>query len=395
MAKKDEIYDICIVGGGASGMTAAIVSKYANPDLSILILEKNDALGKKLRATGNGRCNITNVSADNYIDTLAYFTNLSILPREEDGRIYPNSEDSRDVVNALIGKICDLNIDIVTGVSVTKITKEKDIFSIIMSGSSYSSKKLLIATGGKAAPIYGTTGDGYNLSKNFGHSITKLAPVLTPVECIGDFKTLKGIRSKGILSLELNEEIIFKEQGEIQFTDYGVSGICVFNATRFMKFIGGDGVKPYTLYFNFAPNVDMREFLNDRINKACCDDSGEKVGTILRGLVKEGISKRVSELANIKKSRAISSLSQSEIVNIASIAQRFPLKPVRLKGWKMAQCTSGGITSEEINMNTFESKLVENLYFAGEILDYDGPCGGFNLDYAWHTGTVAGRNMSK
>lgn len=395
MVIKDDIYDICIVGGGASGMTAAIISKYANPDLRVLILEKNDMLGRKLKATGNGRCNITNTNADNYINTLSYFTDLSILPIEEEGRIYPNSEDSRDVINALVGKIHDLNIKVLTSISVVGIKKENDVFNIKTTKSAIISIKVLIATGGKAAPIYGSTGDGYTLSKNLGHSITMLAPVLTPVECNGDYKTLKGIRSKGILSLELNKKIIFQEKGEIQFTDYGVSGICVFNATRFMKFVGGEGLKPYTLYFNFAPNIDMLEYLKDRKNKANSYNSNETVETILRGVVKAGISKRIIELVNIKRDRKISSISQKEIINIANTSQSFPIKPIRLKGWKMAQCTSGGVLSEEINMDTLESKLVDNLYFAGEVLDYDGPCGGFNLDYAWHTGALAGRNMSK
>ncbi|HKK95989.1 MAG TPA: aminoacetone oxidase family FAD-binding enzyme [Anaerovoracaceae bacterium] len=387
-------YDICIIGGGASGMTAAIKAKRENPDLSLVILEKNNLLGKKLKATGNGRCNMTNIDALNYLENLKFFSNLGFVSAVEDNRVYPYSFDSGDIVNLLKDKIVDLNIDIETNASVNDIYKKGDSFYIIYGQKTLLAKKLLISCGGKAAPEFGTTGDGYRFAKEFGHKVTSLAPILVPVECKGEFKHLKGVRAKGYLSL-LNKDIkTFSEYGELQFTDYGVSGICVFNATRFMKFDENKSLNNYMIYFDFAPNVDIFDYLANKIEEALKYNSKEKCKNILRSVVKEKLSNEIIKKAGIKNEKLLKDLTESEIKMINRLLHSYPIKPMKLKGWKLAQCTSGGVDLNEINCLTMESLLCSGLYFSGEVIDYDGPCGGYNLDNSWFTGIKAGESMA-
>ena len=390
----DKVYDICILGGGASGMTAAIKAKETNPNLAIVILEKNEALGKKLKATGNGRCNMTNLKAINYIENMKFFTALGVMSTSEDERVYPYSLDSSDIVLLLKEKLIDMGVEILTEKTVNDIFKDGELFKVSYNHEKVVSKRLLIATGGKAAPVFGTTGDGYRFAKKLGHRVTSLAPILVPIECDGDFIKLKGIRAKGVISLYNKDVKTFSEYGELQFTDYGISGICVFNATRFMKFDESKSLNNYSIYFDFAPNLDIWEHLVSKVENAININSSDKISSLLRSVVKEKLSYEIIKKAGIKHDKLVRELTETDIRRIERLVHEYPIKVHRLKGWKSAQCTSGGIELKEINGSTMESYKCKNLYFAGEILDYDGPCGGYNLDNAWYTGIKAGESMA-
>lgn len=381
--------EICIIGGGASGLVAAIKAKDEAPDASIIVLEKLGEPGKKVAAAGNGRCNLSNINCSGWNRTSDFFSSIGVITRvESEGRIYPYSEDGRDVVRALVRACEKRGVRILTRRQVTAISREimtsaglekdagaKSVFCIkaeFNKPKAYrpgpedgpiivKAEKVLIASGGKSKPKLGTSGDGYGFAKALGHSISPLIPVLTGVETVEDIKDmgLSGVRQKVRLSL-LNSEgaEIFQEDGEIQFTDYGISGICVFDMSRFLteKDLSG-----YRINVDFAPDFS-EEYLSTLEKES------------LSSMVKAPLAKVISECKDLKT---------------------FPLIPKKLMGWDMAQVTRGGVPLSEVNEETGESILVTGLYFSGEMLDRDFRCGGYNLEHAWETGIRAGIAMGK
>lgn len=365
-------YDVAIIGGGASGLAAAIELKSLSPELEVVVIEKNDSLGRKIRATGNGRCNITNKNANGYIEIMKWLLRIGVMTRSCDSDlVYPYSESAADVVELLTDRVNELGIDVLLGTSVGEINGEGpfDIFKYEGNGLKelVQADKVILAMGGKAGPEFGTTGDGYAISRSFGHSIVTPIPVLAGVECEDWDKSLAGIRAKGVVSLFNNEDKIFEESGEIQFTKTGLSGICIFNMTRFMRYNRAEGetLDQFQVKINLFPEGDVRELLSI---------SGRE--DALRTVLKK-------ELAEYVMKQGIDSIHELTFV------------PSAIKGWKDAQATAGGVDLGEINPDTCESRLVSGLYITGELLDYDGPCGGFNLSNAWLTGLKAARHISE
>lgn len=374
--------DICIVGGGASGMTAAIYAKEANPGLDILILEKKNQMGKKILASGNGKCNLSNVNCENVQQTLDFFGRLGVYTRtDSEGRIYPYTEESRAVLDALKNRIDQLGIQVRTSAEVLEIEKKKE-FILHLNTGTIQAKKVLIACGGKAGPQFGTTGDGYRLAKAFGHRVEKPVPVLTAVEVKENMEKLAGIRVKGAVSLSYKDEIIFEEKGEIQFTKTGISGICVFNLSRYLLIPEGktfaDGFDDYEIFIDFFPEeAEMLSLLEQRQSMGF---TGEK---LLEYLVRSPIAAWIYDL------------TKGDAAESAVLLKAFPLSPKGVKGWDFAQATKGGVSFDDVNRDTLESRLVPGLYFAGEVLDFDGPCGGYNLQNAWENGKLAGKEMAR
>lgn len=358
-------YDVCILGGGAAGLAAAAE---LDKNLKTCLCDRNKILGRKILATGGGRCNITNASCIHKDMTLDFFKSLGMeLYCDEEGRYYPYSNQASDVVKVLEDKAEDNNVDIMTDFSVEKIiykehgaSGDKGIFLISNGRKTIEAEHLILAPGGKAAPIMGTTGDGYKLARDLGHSVNKIYPILTGIEC-GDLKDIKGVRAKGKVSLYRDGECIKEETGEIQFNEDGISGICVMNLTLYITFGKGenikDALKKYSLMLDLAPDFD---------------DEDLKKRKSSFGILSHKLAQRVS-LNEIK-------------------SWKLPVKGV--KGWKNAQCTGGGISIKEVDMESMESNLVKNLYVAGEILDIQGPCGGYNLQNAWETGLRAARHIN-
>ena len=395
-----EVYsDICIIGGGASGLIAAIKAADINPDASVLILEKLDEVGHKVAASGNGRCNLSNIKSPEWEKTSLFFSTIGLFTRtDSDGRIYPYSEDGRDVVSILKKACEERGVEIITRREVTKVSVANDSFSVntffnrpkayrrvsMRDGKSIGAnsilrnvigdmgedepfdvvaKEVLIAAGGKSKPKMGTTGDGYGFARELGHSVTPLIPVLTGVEVTefsedpkaALYRNLSGVRQKANITLKKNNNDVFQEYGEIQFTDYGISGICVFDLSRFLE---GKDLSEYEIQINFTPDFDDAFPIESLIS-----------------IVKEPLAEC--------------------ILSLGCTVKNFTLHPKGLRGWEMAQVTRGGVPLSEINEETGESLIVSGLFFSGEMLDVDFRCGGFNLQNAWTTGLRAGEFMAK
>lgn len=390
-----KVNDIIIIGAGASGLAAAITAARTNPQACILILEKKDKPARKLLATGNGRCNITNLACPGYRNTLRFFESVGILAREEnEGRFYPYTGKASDVVHALLRTAKALGIEILCGAEVTEVAKSGSGFSVKLAGGEvHTSQRLLIAAGGKASPQYGTSGDAGRLARSLGHSVTKLAPALTSIDIKGADGTLKGIRVKARVSLYLGdrekseERLLASELGELQFTETGISGVCVFNLSRLLEIDDNRAFENYEAEIDFAPDMDIntvKELLSERESI-----EGMTQDEILSGIVDERIAKIIASRAEHEK------YAMDTAADFAAGLKAFRLKVASAGGWKAAQCTRGGVPLSEVEPETMESKLCPGLFLSGEVLDYDGPCGGFNLQHAWETGMKAGVKMAK
>lgn len=377
--------DICIIGGGAAGMTAAICAKETNPALDVLILEKKNQLGKKILATGNGRCNLSNRTCPGCGGTQDFFERLGLVTRTDDaGRIYPYTEEARAVQGALTARLQQLSVKADTCSEVISVEKKDEGFRIHLANGEVAAKKVLIACGGKAGPAYGSTGDGFRFARSLGHRVEKLVPVLTAVNVEEDMEKLAGIRAKGAVGLYFQDKEIFRETGEIQFTKTGISGICVFNLSRYLLIPAGrrleDGFDDYRIGVDFFPDMETEKLEDLLVRRQAAGFEGEK---LLRYLVRGPIGTKILES------------SKSDVKTAAGLLKDFPLSPKGVRGWDFAQVTKGGVCLDEVEPDTCQSRLVKGLYFAGEVLDYDGPCGGYNLQHAWETGMRAGREMAK
>lgn len=351
-------YDICIIGGGASGLAAAAS---LSSHFHTVLLEKNRILGRKIMATGGGRCNITNTACAHCDLTLEFFKSLGMeLYHDSEGRYYPYSNQARDVVRVLENAALEKGVEMVPESSVTKIQKKSDGFRIVAGKSSFAAKKVILACGGKAAPALGTTGDGYGLARSLGHETTTIYPILTGIEC-GDLQDLKGIRARGTVRLFREDEMLAEETGEIQFTEDGISGICVMNLTMYITAEKGmpvrEALQRYHLELDLAPDFSKKE------------------------------------LQRRESSFGILSYALSKKVPIEEIKD-WKLPVCGVKGWKNAQCTAGGIRLDEVDLASMESRIVPGLYLTGELLDIQGKCGGFNLQNAWETGIRAAQHIN-
>jgi len=380
--KKSKNADVCIIGGGVSGIAAAIAARMKDPQASICLIEKKDKIGKKLLATGNGRCNFTNINCETSNEILSFFNMLGIKERvEEQGRVYPYSGKAKDVLHALESYINANNIKVYKEFEVENLRINAGKSTDVLSGNKkISALKVLIATGGKAGPQFGCIGDGYKLAREMGHTVTKLLPALSPVECEGEFTKLKGIRVKAKVTLVKNEKVLSTEIGELQFTEYGLSGICILNLSRYIRLEAGkfaDYEISADLLYDMNADELEQELKSRKSNNNIMPDN------LLVSIVPEELASFVLSKVNNKE----------DIKKLAHLLKNLTFTVSGVKGWKFAQCTSGGIPIAEVDINTMESKIIKGLYFAGEIIDYDGPCGGFNLNNAWETGIKAGKAM--
>lgn len=377
--------DICIIGAGASGLAAAVTAAREKPDLSVVILEKKETPGKKLAATGNGKCNLTNIKCDGAAETLMFFDTLGILTRtDEEGRVYPYCSQAKDVVYALVQAAEAAGVEIRTGCTVEKVEKTAEGFLLKTNQGQVKAGKLLIASGGKSFPEFGTSGDGYIFAKSLGHTVGRLAPILTGIETSENLKSIKGVRVKALVKLLKDGKLLEQEFGEVQFNEDGISGICVMNLTRYIKLEEGEsfreGIGRYQIQMDLVPEMDQLqlEFLLKRRTELHFTEPEDLLLSILPQKLRSFV---VGE-------------QKINLCKLANLLKNFPLSVKGTKGWKQAQCTSGGVLLEELDLVAMESRIHEGLYFTGEVIDYDGPCGGYNLQNAWETGIKAGRAMA-
>lgn len=399
-------YDLAVAGGCSAGLAAAINAKRLYPDLKVAVIEKLPRVGKKLLATGNGKCNITNLYAldHGYVNKgfasfamnsyppekiTDFFASLGLMTYSDScGRVYPESNMAASVVDALRFELERLKIEVLCDTPVTEIKKSGKGFCI--NGNIYCDK-LILAAGGKSSAPQGSDGSGFDLAKKLGHTVTETVPALVPMTSKTEItKSLKGVRVRNVSLTLKGEKIIAKTCGEILFTEYGLSGIAAMElAAPAQKYINYVKQHPFTI-IDFLPEIsynDLYEYLKNlnKIKGFC------KMENLLTGILPKAVgiaTCKACDLYNAEK--LISQLADKELRSVAEKIKNFPLEITGTRGFLNAQVTSGGIKIEEINEKTMESKICKNLYFAGEIIDVDGGCGGFNLQWAWASGMLAG-----
>jgi predicted Rossmann fold flavoprotein len=406
-------YAVAVVGGGAAGMAAAVSAapdlrrsvagnkrKYGGGDVNgggdasgardavtgVLCLERNDAPGRKLLATGNGRCNLSNVACAGSDEVVRFFRELGLLTRlEANGCLYPYSGQAAAVRDALREEMSRRGVVLRCCAPVRAVRRTApDAVRILPrggfeletdDGARVRAARLVIATGGKAGPQYGSRGDGYAFARRFGHSVVSPLPSLVRMVCADEeaprLRALKGVRARCAVALWIGETPAGRAAGEMQFTEDGLSGICVLDLSRYMR-VKAPGAA-CRLVFDFAPDTEeraLRELL------------AEKRAAFLSGVVPAKLAAQIDAEAKGGARAA------------ARLLKRMEFSVTGTKGWKEAAVTSGGVPLGEVDADTMESKLVRGLFFAGELLDYDGPCGGFNLNHAFLTGMKAGRSAA-
>lgn len=396
--------EIAIIGGGAAGIAAALTAARENPAAHITILERLDRVGKKLLATGNGHCNLTNedMTVNAYHSTqpkqlaeylaqmptertVEFFRSLGLLCMTDDaGRVYPYCRQASMVLDVLLLALQSAkNIDIITNCRVTAIQKQGKGFTVSTdAGQRFRAGAVIVTTGGKAAPKQGTDGAGYPLIEPFGHHCTKLFPCLTGLQCKGNvFKGLKGIRVLGTVSLYHGKKKLATERGELQFTEYGVSGIPAFQLS--CRLTGQD-----ELSIDFFPDWsynDLKQELKQRLNS----HPDWTLENALLGLLHKRVQFALLKQLNLSATAPAGGLSKGDLDSMVAIFKQWRVTVTGTQGWDSAQVTGGGIPLSEINAD-FSSRLCAGLYLAGEMLDVVGDCGGYNLHWAWCSGGTAG-----
>jgi len=405
--------DIIIIGGGASGLVAAIYA--AKSGSKVTILEKNKILGKKILITGNGKCNYWNedqslehyhsnnkellisiLNKKNQEEIQQLFKMIGIIPRIKDGYYYPYSNQATSIQTALIKEAELQGVEIITETEVTNISKENNLFKINTNKGIFTSKKVIIATGSKAAPKTGSDGLGYKLVKHFGHNIIEPLPALVQLKSNTSYlKEWHGIRSDVSVSLIENNKVLATQIGEIQLTDYGVSGICIFCLSgRVSRGLSLNKKEQILINFLHPFNINSKEeFITwmDKRNKLVLNRS---ISDLLDGILNYKLINLILKLSKIKRDAKWELLNIQEKYLLGTNLTNFILDITGTNSFDSSQTCTGGIPINEINLSTMESLKTKGLYIIGELLDVDGDCGGYNLTFAFITGYLAGIGAS-
>ena len=407
MGKNTHIqYDLLVIGAGASGMMAAITA--ARDNKSVCIIEKLDKAGKKILATGNGKCNFTNanMSAEYFggnrdfvskildqfsvDDCLEFFHSIGVYPKNKNGYYYPNSEQANSLNQALLFELERLNVKVCFETITKEIVPSLNKVEVYTNKGCFCARKLVIATGLLAAPKLGSDGSLFDVIKSLGHRFVPILPALCGYYCKGmKFKSVSGVRTYGTVYAYIDGEVLGTDTGEIQFTDYGLSGIPVFQISRFLS-KGLYEKRNVEIKMNLLPDFDRLQLMEElKFRRLMCAD--QTLVCLLNGLINQKLADMIIEKAGLDKNVIISSVKDIELEKIANLLQNISVKVTNYRDYEFAQICTGGIPTSDIDVNTMESKLVPNVKFSGEILDVDGICGGYNLHFAWATGFVAGR----
>ena len=453
---------VAVIGGGAAGMMAAIEA--ARAGAIVTLIEKNPQLGKKLATTGNGRCNYTNLDMGDRIGgkfrgfhpefaapaldalppeaVLDWFRAIGVEPRFRGSYVYPNSDQASAVVDALREELHRLSVKVHYNAEVKNIQRiEKDAgyFMIQCTDATVKADRVILAAGSKAAPKTGSNGDGYFIARKLGHTIVPYVPALCGIRCAGDaFRALAGIRTEAALELVIDGHSVDREAGELQLVDYGISGIPVFQLSRYAAYALQEGKKA-AVYINFLPGFTeagaavrnskrassasgistievsaAKNAQNARAEVSCCaakaEDpkdlavqlyrqrqerlAGRKMESFFTGLLHQKLGQLLLRMASVRPELPVAELSEKQLRSLASLSVRFKAECVEMNGFLQAQVVAGGVDTTEVDPGTMASRLVPGLYFAGEVLDIDGICGGYNLQWAWASGFVAGRHAA-
>lgn len=409
--KRKKQYDLVIIGGGAAGMVAAIAA--ARAGARVAILEHMDRVGKKILATGNGKCNYTNEDQEpshyrgdhpefilpvmeqfGFEETVSFFEELGVYPKVKNGYYYPASEQAASVLEVLRMELAYLKVEVFVECEVEGVKKQQDFFEIWTNQGRYQSKKLLFSTGLKASPKTGSDGSAIPYIEKFGHHFKDIVPALVQMQGKqAFFKALAGIRSEINANLYINDAYVTSERGELQLTDYGISGIPIFQLSRFASKALSQGERVVVL-LDFAPNLKGKELFRLLERRMHLLGKEKTASQALIGLFNKKLIDVLLKEAKIRPETAAQEVSKDDIGRLGRTIKEFRVDVIGTKSFEQAQVCAGGVDTEEINPKTLESKLVEGLYFAGEVVDIDGTCGGYNLQWAWSSGYVAGQHAA-
>lgn len=401
------VYDVLVIGGGASGMMAAICA--AGQGASVCILERGARVGKKILSTGNGKCNYTNDAwgescyhggAPGFAmsvvrrfpphKTMAFFEELGILPYSRDGYVYPRSRQAASMVSALCMELERTNVCVMVSETMRKLEKADGVFWAETKTGGIYGRTCILAAGGKAAPATGSDGSGYTYARAFGHTIVPPVPALVPLRSVDvGLKSMAGSRVMAEVALYVSGSLAAKEYGEVQLTKEGISGIPVFQVSRFAS-RGLADRQEVEARVGFAPELSFDE-VRGEICRRCRRGWGRlTAGEALVGWFPKNVAGALLQKAGIAISLPVSVLTDAQKNALAETIKQYVFPIHATMGFERAQVTAGGVQTREIDAATMESKICGGLYFAGEIVDVDGICGGYNLQWAWSSGYLAG-----
>lgn len=402
---------VTVIGGGASGIMAAIAA--ARHGAQVVILEHKDRIGKKILMTGNGKCNLSNLSfsVDKYYsdtpqfvetifrqfnekDTISFFKEIGLFIKDKNGYLYPMSEQASTVLDLLRIELKYRNVEIITACNVKKVTSDpkakggKSQFTIDTDRGTYQSDTVILACGGKASPQSGSDGSGYELARKFGLKVITPLPALVQLRCAGNhFKAIAGVRCEAKLRLHVDGTMVKEEYGELQLTDYGISGIPVFQLSRI-------AAKALDIHKKVIVKIDLLPMMSKEMiyvfltkTNPCPDKTVEEA---MLGLMNKKLLHMLWKQNGIKSECKLSKLPDKQIENLIETIKEWTVEVSATNSFLNAQVCCGGVDCKEI-MDTCESGKVHGLFLTGELLDVDGICGGYNLQWAWSTGYIAGK----
>lgn len=401
---------IAIVGGGASGMVAAITA--ARAGAQVTILERNERLGKKILVTGNGKCNLGNRllseaeyfgSDKNFIknalnrfntdDTVAFFNGLGLLIRERNGYLYPFCEQASAVLDVLRYELQALKVEVITECKVNQIRKTNGVFLLGAGNKEYEFDKVILACGSKAAPKTGSDGSGYKLARQLGHTVNPIVPALVQLKCQEDYlKSVSGVRTDACIRVYNKNICIAEERGELQLTDFGISGIPVFQLSRIVNYIlyNQNNVK---IKIDLLPDYNENDFKEMCKNRSALMRS-RNAEEYFTGLLNKKLILLFLKMVGIKPSMPSELITADQMEHFYDLCRNWTVTVTGSNPYENAQVCAGGIETGEVT-EFMESKLVSGVYMIGELLDVDGKCGGYNLHWAWCSGVLAGKDAAK
>ncbi len=417
IVKKNIIYDVIVLGGGPAGMIAA--GRAAHLGKKIAILEKNDSLGKKLLITGKGRCNFTQHEFDKtklaekfgkkgrflysaldlfgVKDVLNFFQSRGLAWQVERGnRVFPKKGDARDVLRILIDYLKEEKVDVYCHTCVNEVAiiqNSKPLFKIICTEGEMYSEKIIICTGGKSYPQTGSSGDGYFWAEKLGHTIIEPTPALNPVKASELWlEDVQGLALRNV-SLKLIQDGKKRDErfGEMLFTHFGISGPIVMDMSKSIEHHLKNG--KVKLLLDLKPALDFKK-LEDRIQRDFQEFKGRMFKNTLQKLLPNSLIPVMIKLSGIDEEKRVDYITKEERKRLVHLFKELELTPTGLLGFSWSMVTSGGVSLREVNPDSMASKKINNLYFAGEVLDLDGPSGGYNLQACWSTGYLAGESAA-
>ena len=405
-------YDVIIIGGGAAGlMCAHFLSKEEQPP-ETLIIEHKDSPGKKLLATGNGRCNYANDVLDdesyrgsnslfayNVINSfdkdmlLDELKSMGIMSTDINGYYYPRSLQAGTVRSVLCSGILQSGIKIECDTNVIDISNADHLYLVHTDKDDYQARCVVLATGGMSYSALGSDGSGYDIAKKLGHTITPLFPALTGLKTSGiDNKLSHGVRAKGVVRLFHNDDKAVESFGEIQFTNYGVSGIPIFQISRYAAELLNQSEENIYLVIDLVPEYDI-ESLRDNLSSLIEKNRYKSILEASNAYIPDKLAENLLKKCGIPIGAKHKKVTDDMIIHMTNEMKALKLKVDDVCGFDMAQVTAGGVSTDEINNDTMESLISDNLYFVGEIMDIDGNCGGYNLHFAFASAYMCAKSI--